>query len=354
MTMAHHDYHAAKGAAEDKARPVRVWLYLLAALVFLMVLVGGATRLTDSGLSITEWKPVTGIIPPLTDEDWIGEFANYQQIPEYEQINRGMTLAEFKRIYWWEWVHRFLGRMIGFAFLIPFLWFWRKRSLPAGLGRKLGAIFALGAFQGGVGWWMVKSGLVNRVDVSQYRLAIHLTIACLIFVAIVWLARSLTTERPEPAPYTSRWFANGLIVLVLGQIFLGGLVSGTDAGLTHNTWPLIDGHFIPPLENLFAVKPAWKNFFENVVTVQFDHRMIGYLVVAAAFLHSLMEHRRNSTSQASLRANLFAFVAFLQASLGVTVLVTAVPIGMALVHQAVAMILLTVAVLHRSAMSARN
>src|SRR5689334_4244111 len=226
-------------------RAIRVWLLAVAALIFAMVLVGGATRLTESGLSITEWQPVTGTIPPRSEQAWQAEFDKYKTIPQYQKMNRGMSLAEFKTIYWWEWTHRLLGRLIGAAFLLPFLFFLWRGWVEPGLHSRLWAIFGLGAIQGAVGWWMVASGLVEGTAVSQYRLAFHLTLACVIYVATVWTAERLVA-RPAIAVATRlRVMANVLVVLVLAQIYLGALTAGVRAGLTNYTWQVIEATFVP-------------------------------------------------------------------------------------------------------------
>eukprot|EP00752_Nemacystus_decipiens_P019124 g17180.t1 len=216
----------AQEAMDDPYRPVRIWLWCVAVLVFLMVFVGGATRLTDSGLSITEWRPITGIIPPLSAEGWEAELEKYRQIPEYQRINRGMSMSEFQFIYWWEWGHRFLGRMVGFAFALPLVWFAARKALPPGSMPKLLGLMALGGLQGFIGWWMVASGLTERVDVSQYRLSVHLTMAAIILAAIIWVAQGmkpleagLDQRRDEHA--NGAGFAGLLILFVLFQIFLG-------------------------------------------------------------------------------------------------------------------------------------
>src|ERR1700722_13560650 len=207
-------------------RAIRLWLYAVAALVLAMVLVGGATRLTESGLSITEWQPVTGTLPPLNETQWQAEFEKYQAIPQYRKLNRGMNLGAFKTIYWWEWTHRLLGRTIGMAFLLPFLWFLWRGWIRPGLRAPLWVIFGLGALQGAVGWWMVASGLADRVEVSQYRLATHLVLACVVYVALIWTAQRLDEQPSIPVPARVRLSAIGLLVLVLAQIYLGALVAG--------------------------------------------------------------------------------------------------------------------------------
>ncbi|MCX7305687.1 MAG: COX15/CtaA family protein, partial [Hyphomicrobiales bacterium] len=218
---------------------VRGWLYVILLMLFALVLVGGATRLTDSGLSITEWKPIHGVIPPLSETQWQEEFDLYRQIPQYRELNQGMGLDAFKRIFWWEWAHRVLARGVGFVFALPLLFFWATGRIERGLSPKLAGLLLLGGVQGAVGWWMVASGLVDRVDVSQYRLAIHLTLACAIFAAIMVVARGLAPHSERPADQTTHRFAGFLVVAVLFQVFLGGLVAGTDAGLSYNTWPLM-------------------------------------------------------------------------------------------------------------------
>ena len=340
-------------AADTHTRAIRLWLYAVAALVLAMVLVGGATRLTESGLSITEWPPVMGTLPPLSAHDWADAFEKYQAIPQYRAFNSGMSLDEFKTIYWWEWTHRLLGRLIGAAFFLPFVWFlWRGWVAPS-LRPRLWFIFGLGALQGAVGWWMVASGLAGRTEVSQYRLATHLILACAIYVALIWTARRLV-DAPSPrllavagrAGARIKVGAVGLLVLVLLQIYFGALVAGLRAGYIYNTWPLIDGALIPDASQLFFAAPLWRNFFENVLTVQFDHRMLAYLIFVCAFLHALDVARTIKAGAARTGAFvLFAAVA-LQVALGIAVLLLVVPLPLALLHQALAMLILTVATLH--------
>ena len=319
-------------SSSDRLRPVRLWLYVVAAMIVLMVVVGGATRLTESGLSITEWKPVAGTLPPLSDAAWQAEFDKYRQIPQYQQVNRGMSLDEFKYIFWWEWGHRLLGRLIGFVFLLPFLFFLWRGLIDRALGWKLSGLFVLGGMQGAVGWWMVASGLVNRVDVSQYRLATHLTLACIILAATVAVAVSLKAPAERrPSPDWLRGYARILFAVVVLQIFLGGLVAGLDAGLTYTTWPLMDGHIIPPAADLFVQQPVWRNFFENVLTVQFNHRLVAYLLLALALGHWLSARRVGGAVRR--RATLILGLVGAQAFLGVWTLVHQVPIDIALAHQ---------------------
>ncbi len=325
---------------------IRLWLLVVAALVFIMVLVGGATRLTESGLSIVEWKPVAGMLPPLGDGDWQAEFEKYKSIPQYQQLNRGMSLGEFKTIFWWEWAHRMLGRVIGAAFLLPFLWFLWRGWVEPGLRGRLWTIFGLGAFQGAVGWWMVASGLADRVEVSEYRLAFHLTLACLIYVALLWTAQRLVSRSPTAAPARIRASAGVLLVLVIVQIYLGALVAGLRAGYIYNTWPLIDGSLIPDASRLLFNEPPWRNFFENTLTVQFEHRMAAYALWIAAILHVLDVGRILRGGPALIGALVLATAVTAQTALGVATLLYQTPLALALAHQGMAMLLLTAATLH--------
>jgi len=332
----------------------------MAGLVFAMVLVGGATRLTEAGLSIVEWKPVTGAIPPLGEADWQAEFAKYKTIPQYERLNRGMSLDEFKTIYWWEWGHRQLGRLILAAFLLPFLWFLWRSSVDRRTGLALAGIFALGAVQGAVGWWMVASGLTERVSVSQYRLAFHLTLACMIYAGLVWAADRTPPPYPPPQagegregvaarrmiPLRLRWSAAALLALVIMQIYLGALVAGLRAGLIFNTWPLIDGSIIPRTADLFFTNPLWRNFFENTLTVQFDHRMVAYALCALALIHAVDARIHARGEPVATGAGFVAVAVLAQAGIGIMTLIWGVPIGLALLHQAMALIVLTGATLH--------
>src|ERR1700723_474015 len=320
----------------NHARTIQLWLCAIAALVLAMVLVGGATRLTESGLSITEWKPVMGVVPPLSEQAWQAAFEKYRAIPQYREINSGMSLEAFKAIYWWEWAHRLLGRVIGVAFLLPFLFFlWRGWVVPS-LRPRLWFIFGLGALQGAVGWWMVASGLADRVEVSQYRLATHLLLACLIYVALIFTAQRMD-ERAAPVaarPGRIRAGAIVLVVLVLAQIYLGGLVAGLRAGYAYNTWPLIDGALVPDAARLFFDTPLWRNFFENVLTVQFDHRMLAYAIFVIALLHALDVGRAMKNGPARTGAFVLFAAIILQVALGIATLVFVVPLPLALAHQA--------------------
>ena len=323
---------------------IRWWLLAVAALIAIMVLVGGATRLTESGLSIVEWKPVIGTLPPLNAEQWTAAFEAYKTIPQYRELNAGMSLSEFKTIFWWEWSHRLLGRVIGVAYLLPFLWFLWRGAVNAGLRRRLWWIFGLGGLQGAVGWWMVASGLTLRVEVSQYRLATHLVLALLIFAAIVWTLRRLAERPPSGITARLRITSAALLVLTFVQLYLGALVAGLRAGKIFNTWPEIDGAFIPQASRLFFEEPWWRNLFDNALTVQFEHRMTAYALFALAILHALDAVRSRAGAAAINGAWWLAAALTLQAVLGILTLLHQVPIDLALGHQAVAIAVLTLAV----------
>jgi cytochrome c oxidase assembly protein subunit 15 len=335
-------------------RAVAIWLWSLAGLVFLMVIVGGATRLTESGLSITEWKPLSGIIPPLSLAQWLAEFENYKKIPQYARIFPDMDLGGFKFIFLFEWSHRLLGRLIGLAMVVPLVYFWAKGRLPLGFKPKLLGVLMLGALQGFAGWWMVKSGLTGRVEVAQERLAIHLLLASLTFAALVWLAASLKArgdELPQHLRPGLKWFAGGTVLLVLLQIGLGALVAGLRAGRAFNTWPLIDGYFWPPLDKLTLLSPLWRNFLDNVLLVQFQHRMTAYVLLAVALAQALYASRVAAGSRAERRALAVAGLVAMQALIGIVTLVLAVPLWTGLLHQTFAMIVLGMAVAHAQALS---
>jgi cytochrome c oxidase assembly protein subunit 15 len=326
-------------------RAVAAWLIGIAAMIFLMVVIGGVTRLTESGLSITEWKPVTGALPPMSEAAWLQEFELYKRIPEAQTVHYGMTLEEFKQIYFWEYLHRLWGRLIGLTFALPLLWFLITRRLPAGFGPRLGWIFALGALQGGVGWWMVASGLVDRTDVSQYRLVAHLGLALVIYVAVVWTVLDLLAPSdPGAAPVRLRRAATALAGLVFLTLLSGGFVAGLDAGLTYNTFPLMDGRLFPT--GYFLQEPWWLNWFENVTAVQFNHRFL-----AAATLISSVAlcvcWRGRVAPPLRLSLDLLAGAALLQVALGIATLLLVVPIPLAALHQAGAVLVLTAAIVLR-------
>jgi len=322
---------------------IRLWLMLLFALVVVMIAVGGLTRLTDSGLSITEWRPLTGAIPPLNAADWQTEFQRYQAIPEFEMQNSWMTLADFKVIYWWEWGHRQLGRVIGLVWGVGFLGFLAARQIPAGWTRRLLLLGALGGAQGAVGWWMVHSGLGgDRLDVASYRLAVHLGLAFVILGVISWYA--LLLSRPEREVLQARRAREGrLFGLGTGwmhfaalQILIGALVAGIDAGRSYAEWPLMGGALWPP--QMMVIEPWWRNFFENAGTVQFIHRMTGYALLAFSVM-ALIRGRR-SAHVATRRAFTLAFAAVVaQIALGIVTVVLAAPWHAAILHQFLAVIL---------------
>lgn len=326
---------------------VRLWLAIMALLVFAMVLVGGTTRLTDSGLSITEWRPFMGAMPPLSDAAWAIEFEKYRQIPQYQLLNKGMSLGEFKFIYWWEWGHRQFGRFIGFAWFAPLLWFAFKGVVRGRLLLTLAVIGALGGLQAGIGWLMVHSGLQpGMVAVAPIKLTLHLGLACIIFAAIIWMWSTLDPAREAaPAPKV-RIAARVMLAAIFFQIALGGLVAGLDAGLAFNTWPLMDGGLAPGLATLFAQQPWVQNFAGNVALVQFNHRIGAYLLLGLALWHAVSASRLMPGSGAAFRARLLAGLVLCQGALGVVTLLTAVPLWAGLAHQGFAIVLLGVAAWH--------
>lgn len=326
-------------------RAVRIWLIVVAALIVCTLVVGGATRLTESGLSIVEWKPVTGTIPPITDAEWSSEFEAYKKIPQYREMNRGMSLAEFKTIFWWEWTHRQLAKFIGVAFLLPFLWFLWRGAIVGELRRRLWIVFALGGLQGAIGWWMVKSGLTERTSVSQYRLAVHFMLALFLLSAVVWTVRRLEMRATPPAPSRLKITSWILLALVYLQLYFGALVAGLRAGKVFNTWPDIDGAFIPAFERLFFETPWWRNFFDNTLTVQFTHRMIAYALVVVVIFHAV-DAVRSHAGSAARRGALWLTAAMLaQVVIGIMTLLYEVPIDMGIAHQANAIVVLTLALL---------
>ncbi len=326
-------------------RAIRIWLGVVIFTLFCLVLVGGATRLTDSGLSITQWKPIHGVIPPLSVEEWEEELQLYRQIPQYQQINKGMSLDEFKFIFWWEWAHRLLARMIGMIFALPLLYFWVKGRVEPGLRLPLVGVLALGGLQGFIGWWMVSSGLSERVDVSQYRLATHLMMACFILASCVWIMRSLAPHSADAVPTPKAKLVAGiLLAMTFFQIYLGALVAGLDAGFSYNTWPLMDGAIVP--QGLFVQTPGWINLFENPKTVQFVHRLGAYVLFATALLHMVQCLRAAPHSTHARRSVLLFALVCVQATVGIVTLVTQVPLHAGLTHQGMALIVLAFAVAH--------
>jgi cytochrome c oxidase assembly protein subunit 15 len=318
--------------ARDKG--VGTWLLVIAGLIAAMVVVGGLTRLTGSGLSITEWHPVTGVVPPMSDTDWQAEFAKYRGTPQYELLNKDMGLASFKTIYWWEWVHRLLGRITGAAFLLPFLFFLWKRRIGRTLALRLTAIFLLGVAQGALGWWMVKSGLEpGRIAVSQYRLAVHLGLAVALFGFALWTALEVLGARRSGAAALVRFrpWATTLTVLIFIQILLGALMAGLDAGRAFDTWPTYGGAWIPP--GLYDLSPWWINHFENHALVHFQHRTVGYVIAILVvwFFIAIVRAGANKPVRIAV-VHVFAFTG-LQIVLGILVVVHGVPPALAAAHQ---------------------
>ncbi len=329
--------------ARDDARPrgrrsVLIWLLGIAAMIFAMAVIGAITRLTESGLSIMEWAPLSGALPPLSETEWQRLFALYQQIPEYRLQNAGMTLAEFQTIFWWEWIHRLWGRLIGLVFLLPFLWFLWRRRLPAWLKPHGWALLALGGLQGALGWFMVASGFAERTDVSQYRLVAHLGLALALYGYVLWLAFRLAWPGARgPAGRLSR-ATLALLLLLVVTLASGGLVAGLDAGLIYNSYPLMDGDLLP--KGYGQLEPWLLNLFENVTAVQFNHRL---LTLAAALLALGLwpASRRLRTRRARRAYDLLALAVVAQFALGIATLLAAVPVLLGALHQAGAILVLT-------------
>ncbi len=340
-------------AAHDPLAPVRRWLWLCAAMIFAIVVIGGITRLTESGLSITEWRPVTGAVPPLSEAEWQAAFARYQLIPEFREKNAGMTLAEFKTIFWWEYVHRLWGRLIGAVFALPLLWFVVAGRVRGALAWKLAGLLALGGLQGAIGWWMVASGLVDRSDVSPYRLAIHLGLALVIYALIVRLALDLAS-RPAARDTGLHLFGMLVIAAVALTILAGAFVAGTDAGLVYNSFPMMDGRLVPA--GYADLSPWWRNAFENVATVQFHHRWIAVATLGLGLAYVGHVHVRAAEPRARRLAAWLGFALLAQVAIGIVTLLYAVPIALGAAHQAGAVLVLTLALAthHAAGHSART
>ncbi|HYN27995.1 MAG TPA: COX15/CtaA family protein [Burkholderiales bacterium] len=334
------------GAAAHRMDPVRVWLFAVAALVFVMVSVGGATRLTGSGLSITEWQPIMGVVPPLSDAAWQEALEKYRQIPQYRHVNKGMNLDAFKRIFWWEWTHRFLARFVGVVFLVPFLYFLATGRIARALVPKLAGLFVLGGLQGAIGWYMVRSGLAERVDVSQYRLAVHLSLAVVIFAGLLWIAFSLgaRTARSHSVAAAYRKTAAFIVGLVFLQIVAGAFVAGLKAGAAYNTWPLMDGRLVP--QGLGVMSPWWANLFENATTVQFNHRMLAYALTILALWHVWSVLSRTDDRLVRVSGLALGVAVLAQVALGVWTLLAQVPLSLGLAHQAGAIAVFGLALWH--------
>jgi cytochrome c oxidase assembly protein subunit 15 len=327
----------------DRSRAVALWLIAVAVLVLAMVIVGGSTRLTGSGLSITQWKPISGVLPPLNQTDWQAEFARYQAIPQFRLVNPHMALSQFKTIYWWEWSHRLLGRLVGVVFFVPFLWFAVRREIPRRLVWRLAIIFALGALQGLVGWWMVASGLEARVYVAPERLAVHLGLAFGLLCALVWTALDAWAgwaRQTLPSPWGAR--ALWLVALIFVQVLLGALVAGNQAGLVYNDWPLMGGRLLP---SDYAGAGLWATLAHSQGAVQLHHRLMAYLVVVVAFAMAWAAGRSSYLNTESKRlAVAVAGLVLVQAALGVATLMLRVPLGLAIAHQLVAALTLSAAI----------
>lgn len=324
-------------ARSPRPRLIAYWLLFVAAMVFLMVVVGGITRLTESGLSMVRWEPISGIVPPLNHQQWLAEFAAYRTSPEYLKINRGMSLAEFQGIFFWEYLHRLIGRLIGLLFALPLLWFWWRRAIPKGYGPRLVALLALGALQGAIGWWMVASGLIDRPDVSHLRLAIHLSAALFIFSGLIWTARDLRRMSRNAGMRPARLRTGSLVALlvVATQIIIGALVAGLDAGYAFNTWPRMGDAWFPA----GGWRDAWSfgaNLIDNPIVVQFVHRWFAWIAAGAAVSLALRAQRTGAGWPLPLVGGLVA----LQIALGISTLLSGVSIHVAAAHQAVAVLLL--------------
>ncbi len=319
-------------------RQIAYWLFFCAAVIFGMILLGGVTRLTSSGLSMVDWKPIMGVIPPMTQTDWQEMFLKYQQFPEYQKINVGMSLEDFKPIFMYEYLHRVLGRLIGVIFIVPFLFFYFSRRIKTGLTPKLVIMLVGGGCQGLLGWYMVKSGLVDNPHVSQYRLTAHLGAAVLIYGFILWTAFGLVlTARAQPVELQR--FSIGLSALIYLMILSGGLVAGTHAGNAYSTWPLMGDSFVPA--GLYAMTPAWLSAFEDITTIQFNHRMFAYLIVALVVAFAIRAFRFGIVGR--LKVGIFCLIGLLgmQVTLGISTLIFYVPIPVAAAHQVGAVALLT-------------
>lgn len=323
-------------------RQVAHWLLFCAAVILGMILLGGVTRLTGSGLSMVEWKPLMGVVPPLSEQAWLETFEKYQQYPEYQKVNRGMTLDGFKSIFIYEYLHRVLGRLIGVLFLVPLLYFTYRQRIRPGLMPRLVILFLLGGCQGLLGWFMVKSGMVDNPRVSQYRLTAHLGLAVAIYAYMLWLAFDLLYTRDEPLSTGRRPYARWsllLVALVYLMILSGGLVAGTRAGFAYSTWPLMGDSFIP--RGLYAGTPAWLDMFEDITTVQFNHRIFAYLLVILISGFAALVYRSGVAARGRLALSLLVLAMLVQVGLGISTLLLHVPVPLAAAHQGGAMVLLT-------------
>jgi cytochrome c oxidase assembly protein subunit 15 len=332
--------------ATAQQKPVAAWLLACCALIFAMVVLGGVTRLTHSGLSIAEWQPLVGIVPPFSDRDWQELFDQYRQTPEYRQVNPGMSVEAFKGIFWLEYFHRLLGRLIGLAFFVPLVWFWRRRLIDRRLAYRLAGIFVLGALQGALGWYMVASGLIDEPRVSHYRLTAHLALAFVIYAAMLWLALDLLWPRAgvatdENARRLRRmaWWVTGIVCLM---VVTGGFVAGIRAGTAYNTFPLMNGHVVPP--EIFALDPWYLNFFNNMATVQFDHRLFAWALAALVPLLWWKVLRSRAPARARTLAHALLIAVTVQIALGIGTLLLAVPVALGAAHQGGALVVFSLAI----------
>ncbi|MEE9423288.1 MAG: COX15/CtaA family protein [Gammaproteobacteria bacterium] len=330
-------------------RSIAAWLLLCCIMIYAMVVLGGVTRLTGSGLSMVEWDPVFGIVPPLSEQAWQTVFSKYQASPEYQKINLGMDLLGFKSIYWFEYAHRVLGRMIGTVFLLPFLYFLFRKMLPPRLTPRLALAFVLGGLQGLLGWYMVKSGLVDNPHVSQYRLTAHLGLALVIYAWLFWLFLDLVDRQhviKDSTPFLRR-ISLAILALVAITITSGGFVAGLKAGHAYNTFPKMGDQWLPPAG--WMLQPGWRNLFENIATVQFNHRLLAITTLACIVLFGAFNHKRVSALATRLGIYFLVVIACIQASLGISTLLLHVPVALAATHQAIAVLLLSSAlfVAHR-------
>ena len=323
-------------------RQIAKWLIFCAAVIFGMIVLGGLTRLTGSGLSMVEWKPLIGVIPPLNEHDWLATFEKYKQYPEYQKTNLDMSLDGFKSIFMYEYLHRLLGRLIGVLFALPMLYFFLRRRVRNGLGPKLIVLFFMGGLQGLLGWYMVKSGLVDNPRVSQYRLTAHLGVAVAIYAYMVWLAFDLLYSRDRSLGITfrprARWMLV-LVALVYLMILSGGLVAGTRAGLAYPTWPLMGDSFIP--RGLYATTPAWIAMFEDITTIQFNHRIFAYVLFALLNAVAVVIYRNSPSRRGKIAAVLLLIALWMQVILGISTLLLHVPVSLGTAHQGGAVLLLT-------------
>lgn len=327
------------------------WLLLCSAMVVAMVVIGGITRLTESGLSMTEWRPLVGWIPPLTEAEWRRVFDLYRQTSEYRLQNAGMGLAEFRTIFWWEYIHRVWGRLIGLVYALPMFWFIIRRRVERPMIPHLVALLFLGVLQGLIGIWMVVSGFVDRDDVSQYRLTVHLGMAIAILGYLLWLAFELRSSGDRAAaPKGLRRLAWALVATAFLTILSGGLVAGLNAGLIYNSWPLMDGGLIPP--DIAAMTPGWINLFENHATVQFDHRMMAYATAAVALAYWIAVRRGPARLRAGTAANWLGAMVVVQIALGISTLLLVVPLPLAVLHQAGAVAVFVLAIRNAWTLSA--